>query len=374
MAKAQPVAAVRERGDDDSTMHRVWRVGRTAWALLGVLGALVVLGYVASRLSLVVVPVVLALFPATLLVPLARWLNQHGVPAALAALGAILAGILLIVGVIVGMVPVVAAELPQLAQSASEGVAQIQQLLQQVGVDVGGVDEILATARKQVGQAGNVAGRAAEAAVAAVETLASLLLLIVILFFYLKDGPRLANGIISTAPRRARPAMAAIADRAWETLGSYFRGQLLIALVDAVLIGVGLLILGIPLAVPLTVLVFFGGLFPIVGAIVSGTLAVLVALAHAGLTTGLIVLGVVIAVQQIEGNVLEPLILGHAIELHPLVVLLSIAAGAVLLGVLGAFLAVPVAAILARAIQYLRGEEADDDDADDRASQAATRA
>ncbi|MEX0657943.1 MAG: AI-2E family transporter, partial [Egibacteraceae bacterium] len=129
----------------------------------------------------------------------------------------------------------------------------------------------------------------------------------------------------------------------WTTLGRYFRGQLLVAAVDAVLIGLGLLLLGIPLAVPLAVLIFFGGLFPIVGAVTSGVVAVLVALADAGLATALIVLGLIVAVQQLESNVLEPVVLGKTLALHPLMVLLAITAGAVTLGVLGAFLAVPVA-------------------------------
>jgi putative heme transporter len=150
------------------------------------------------------------------------------------------------------------------------------------------------------------------------------------------------------APETSRPRLRRAADRSWDTLGSYFRGQLLVALVDAVFIGIGLLILGVPLAVPLAVLIFFGGLFPIVGAVTTGALAVLVALADAGLTTALIVLGLVLLVQQLESNVLEPLILGKAIDLHPIVVLLAITTGAVTLGILGAFLAVPVAAIIGR--------------------------
>ena len=149
-------------------------------------------------------------------------------------------------------------------------------------------------------------------------------------------------------------------DRAWTTLGAYFRGQLLVALVDALAIGVALLVLGVPLALPLAVLIFFGGLFPIVGAVVTGALAVLVAMADAGLTMGLIVLGIVLAVQQLESNVLAPLVLGKATALHPLGVLTSLTAGGILLGVLGAFIAVPIAASLVRAIGYLRDRSAAD--------------
>lgn len=128
-------------------------------------------------------------------------------------------------------------------------------------------------------------------------------------------GRRLSNALVATAPRRHRKRVGEIAERSWETLGGYFRGQLLVALVDAVFIGLGLWLLGVPLALPLAVLVFFGGLFPIVGAVL--------------------------------------------IRLHPLIVLLSITAGAVTLGVLGAFLAVPVAAVIARIVEYLRADDGD---------------
>jgi putative heme transporter len=338
--------------------ERVWRAGRTGWAMLGLVGVALVVGYLTSRLSLLVVPVILALFPATLLVPLAGWLRARGVPAGLAAIGTILAGILLIAAVIGGMVPLVIAEIPDLAESASDGVAQIEELLarEPFGVQVGGLTGILEAAREQVGEVGQIAPQALSAAVLAFETVAGLLLLFVVLFFYLKDGRRLVDGPLSLFPQPTRHRLEAVMERSWTTLGSYFRGQLMVALVDAVFIGLGLVLLGVPLAVPLAVVVFFGGLFPIVGAVVTGALAVLVALADAGLTTALIVLALVVAVQQLESNVLEPVILSRAIDLHPLVVLLSITAGALMLGILGAFLAVPTAAILARAVQYLREE------------------
>lgn len=149
-----------------------------------------------------------------------------------------------------------------------------------------------------------------------------------------------------------------MADDAWDTLGKYFRGQLLVAFVDAVLIGLALVLLGVPLALPLAAIVFFGGLFPIVGAVVTGFLAVLVALSHGGLVLALVVAGIVLAVQQLEGNVLEPLILSHVIDLHPMAIILSITAGAVVLGILGAFLAVPVAAITKRILTHHVGDSA----------------
>jgi hypothetical protein len=163
---------------------------------------------------------------------------------------------------------------------------------------------------------------------------------------------RTATGSAESAHGPAAPPAAAlrrVGEQAWLTLGAFFRGQLLIALVDAVAIGIGLALLRVPLALPLAVVVFFGGLFPIVGAVTAGALAVLVALAHGGLGLGLVVLALIVGVQQLEGNVLEPFILGHVVKLHPLIVVLAVTAGAITFGVLGAFLAVPVVAVTGQA-------------------------
>jgi putative heme transporter len=338
--------------------RRLWRLGRSSWSLLGLLLVAAAVGYLLSLVPLVVVPLVLALFPATLLSPVASRLRQVGVPAALAAIMSILLAFLLIGAVVGAMVPLVASQAPELAESAAGGIDELETFLQDgpLGLEFGGVDELLELVQEQIGEAGAVAPQAFAAVAVAFETIAGILLLFVVLFFYLKDGRRLAEGVTSLVPARHRTRVRRLTDRSWDTLGSYFRGQMLVAFVDAVGIGVGLLILGVPLALPLAVLVFFGGLFPIVGAVVTGALAVLVALADQGLVVGLIVLGLVLAVQQLESNVLEPVILGRAIHLHPLVVLVSITTGAVLLGILGAFLAVPVAAVIAEIVADLRGE------------------
>lgn len=337
----------------------IWRAGRTSWAWLGITLLVAVVLWLVSLVPLVVIPFVLALFPATLLKPVADWLMRVGLPAALASITTILAGIALIVGVLGSMIALIVAEAPDLIESAGEGIEQVEGFLEEVGAP--GLSGLIEQAGEQMGEVGDYAGEAIGAAVVAFESIAGLIIMVVILFFFLKDAGSLTEGVLGVVPARFRDRARGVAYRAWDTLGKYFRGQLLVALVDAIVIGIGLLVLGVPLAVPLAVLIFFGGLFPIVGAVTTGALAVLVALADGGLTSGLIVLGLVLAVQQLESNVLEPIILGKAIHLHPLVVLLSITAGAVTLGILGAFLAVPIAAVIARSIEYLRGEEEDDD-------------
>lgn len=334
----------------------VWiQLGRYGWATVGIAAALVIFGLIAGRLSIVVVPLVLALFPAALLSPTAEALKRRRVPAAAASLLLILGTLLAVAGVIGLITRLVAAELPALTQSFDQGLEQFEGLLQRLPLGVTGLDELVQQAQDALaGRGGQLASGLIRAGATLVEVVTAILFGVVVLFFYLKDGPRIARGIQGLLPERARPHLAELSARAWDSVGRYFRGQLLIALMDAVGIGIGLALLGVPLALPLAVLIFIGGLFPIVGAFVSGTVAVLVALAHAGVSAALAVLILIVAVQQIESNVFAPLILGSAVALHPLVVLTALTAGAVLLGVLGAFLAVPVAAAIGRAVDYAR--------------------
>lgn len=350
-------------GDADTADGRgdVLRYGRIAWAVVGIVIVLLGVGYLASRLSLVLVPLVLALFPATLLVPVAVWLKDRGLPESVAALISIVVGFLAIGAVVGLMVPLVQAELPGLVESAGEGMGEVERFLAEgpLAIEVDGISGLLERAGEQLaggGEGGDAGGSGAalEALATAFEGIAGFLLLLVALFFYLKEGPRLRRGIVAAAPERFRPGLETFGSRVWRTVGPYFRGQLLVAFVDAVFIGLGLVLLGVPLAVPLAVLVFFGALFPIVGSITAGALAVLVGLADGGLTTGLLVLGLIVLVQQLEGNILQPMILGRVVHLHPLVVLGSLTAGAVLFGILGAFLAVPVAAVVARTVEEER--------------------
>lgn len=333
---------------------RSWltRAGIMAWAVIGIVGVLVLIGFVTARLSLIAIPLLLALFPATLLAPVAARLKGWGAPDSLAALASMLLALLVLGGIVGAMVPLVAADFPDLVESASSGIEEIEALLEDdpFGVGIEGPSDLFETVRDGLGEVGEYVDQALSAGAAAFRMLAGTLLLFVILFFYLKDGRSLVDGVLRIVPARHRARWNAAADVAWETLGLYFRGQLLVALADATFIGIGLLVLGIPLALPLAVLIFFGALFPLIGALLTGGLAVLVALADGGLIAALIVLGLIVAVQQVEGNVLQPYIQSRAIQLHPLVVLLSVTAGSLVLGVLGAFVAVPAVAVVARII------------------------
>jgi predicted PurR-regulated permease PerM len=187
---------------------------------------------------------------------------------------------------------------------------------------------------------------------AATSALVTLFTTIVVTFFLLKDGPRFVPWLRRTAGMPAAPHFAEVLQRVWSTLGGFIRTQALVSLVDAVLIGIGLLVLGVPLAYALAIITFIGGFVPIVGAFVAGGLAVLIALVANGPVTALIVLGIILAVQQLEGNVLQPWLQSKSMNLHAVIVLLAVTLGASTFGVIGAFLAVPVAAALAVIIRY----------------------
>ncbi|MPZ67549.1 MAG: AI-2E family transporter [Pseudonocardiaceae bacterium] len=188
----------------------------------------------------------------------------------------------------------------------------------------------------------------------AATVLSGLVLVIVVLFFYLAQGGWLVSSMTRQLLEPRRAQADELLDRLWFTVGAYFRSLFVIALFDATLIGVGLALLGVPLALPLAVLIYLGAFFPYIGATVSGLLAVLVAFADGGLGTALAVLALALGVQALEGNVIEPLVMGKLIRLPAFVVLLAIVVGATLLGVLGAFIAVPVTAAMARAGEYVR--------------------
>lgn len=346
---------VQRRGWPAWTHATVVRLGAYAWGLLGILGVLTLAALVFGRVSIVVVPLVLALFPAALLAPVSDWLKQRRVPAALAALLTLLLALAVLSGVVTVLVPQVAEEIPGLVEEVQAGIQQIGALFEEeiLGFEPPlGPGEALEIAQEQAVQFLQREGVTIATAIA--EGVAGVLFGVVALFFYLKDGGRMARWARDQLPGRARPPIADIGVAAWTTIGRYFRGQLVVALVDALFIGLGLWILGVPLVLPLAVLVFLGGLFPIVGAVISGAVAVLVALASQGFVIALATLAVVIAVQQLESNVLAPLVLGRALALHPLAIIVVLAAGGVVFGVLGAFLAVPVAASVVRAVGVLR--------------------
>ena len=331
--------------------------GLIAWAIIGLLIVGWIVAMFIARLSLVFTPLAIALFPAALLAPGSEYLKRRGVrPAAAATL--VLVGFLVAFGAILTAIGwLIAEELTGVAAAVEDGYADIQEFFEdRFETEIPPIGELLDQLQAwalgsdaETDQTGAVTG----AAMTTLELVASFLLGLVALFFYLKDGKRIASWFIRLFPPRLRDDVDEISHRVWSTLGAYFRGQLVVAAVDAFFIGVGLFLLDVPLALPLAILIFLGGLFPVVGAFTAAALAVLIALADQGILVALGVLAINIAVQQLEGNLLAPLIVGRATHLHPLAILVALTAGAVAFGIVGAFLAVPVVASLNAGVRYV---------------------
>jgi predicted PurR-regulated permease PerM len=215
------------------------------------------------------------------------------------------------------------------------------------------VDSVINTVQSN---AQNIAGYAVTTATTIGNVLINLVLALVLAFFFLKDGPKWTPWLAAQTGPRAAPHVAALSAKAWTTLSEFIRQQALVGFVDAFFIGLGLLFFGVPLVLPLAVLTFFGAFIPIIGAFVAGAFAVLIALVSNGLTTAIWIFVIVLLVQQLEGNVLQPIIQGRGLNLHAAVVILAVTAGSSLAGIIGAFLSVPVAALIAVTYRYGRDQ------------------
>ena len=328
------------------------------WSLRLILIAVaaVLLGMLVGRLWSVVLPVLLALLLASVLWPPTAWLRRRRVAPALAAAIVLLTSLALLLGLLGSLAPSVASQLGDIAVQAGQGLVQVQEYVTRPPLDLADAQVDAAvqglTERLQ-GSAAALASGVLYGVTAVGSLLVTAALALVLTFFFIKDGPRFLPWLRGVVGDRVGAHLDVVLTRSWSTLGSFIQGQALVGLVDAVLIGIGLVVLGVPLALPLAVLTFFGGFIPIVGAFVVGALAVLVALVTKGTTTALIVTAIIFAVQQIEGNVLQPLLQGKSLRLHPGLVLVAVAAGSGLYGVAGAFLSVPVAAVAAVVLRYL---------------------
>jgi putative heme transporter len=253
--------------------------------------------------------------------------------------------------------PEVKHEVENVDVSVSSGVDRVAEWLSDgpFDVDPATVLEYRERFERELGErSGSVATGALGGALLVVEVVVGLVLAIVLVFFFVKDGRRMWAWFVTRFPERLRTDVHAIGILGWGALGGYLRGTTLVALVDAVGIAVALLLLDVPLVLPLALLTFVAGYFPIVGALVAGFAAAMVALAANGLTNALLVIAATLLVQQIEGNLLQPLIVGRAVRLHPAAIIVAVTTGGVLWGVAGAFIAVPTAAVVTNAVGYLR--------------------
>lgn len=316
-----------------------------SWRLLVVGAAVFFTWQVLQRISLVVLSVVLGLFPAALLWRPVQALKRRGWRPLLATWAVLLVSFLVLVGVGFLVVPTLVDGLEPIVADVNQAFEDLQVWLVEgpLGLSQQQIDDFIT----QIGDwAASLGPGLLSGAVVVLEVITGLFLALIVVFFILKDGDRAAARLQDRLSPLSADRFARGGRVAWTTMGTYIRGLALVGLVDAVAIAIGLLIVGVPLVVPLAILVFLGAFFPLVGAFVSGLFAVAVALVNGGPTDALIILIIIIAVQQLEGDVILPLVFGRTMQLHPLVVLLAIAIGGVAFGLIGAFLAVPVAAVI----------------------------
>jgi predicted PurR-regulated permease PerM len=335
------------------------RLAAWSWRLLVVLAAAGLVLYLLIQLKVIVVPVIVALFLATLLVPLVRSLEARGWRHVPAVLAVFLAAVVLVAAIIAGFVPLIGNELDDLRQRADEGVAEVQRYIasRPFGLSEEDVNRYLEQARQRFTENSSGLTRGAVAGVTLVgELITGLILSLFLTFFFVKDSERFTRWILDFVGQDRASHLREIGRRSASAVSGYLRGQATVGLVDAVFIGIGLAIVGVPLVVPLAFLTFVAAFLPLVGAVVAGALAALVALVTKGVAAALIVVGIALLVQQLEGHLLAPLLLGRAVALHPVVIILALAAGSILGGIIGAFLAVPIAAVVTAVGTYLRGE------------------
>lgn len=349
-----------EADESDRRVPVSWRVtGGLAWRFVVIVVALGVLGYIVGYLALVVVPVAVALLLAALLNPVVERLVKWRIPRALSVVTAVVGGLIVIAGVLTGVVTAVIANLPKLRTQLGESIKHVNNWLAQGPLHMSShaLQDLLdrVTSAAESNERTLVFGAASTLSTAA-EVLTAIGLTIFTLIFFLKDGDAVWRVTTRAAPREVRSRVDSAGRAAFRGLISYVRATILVAAGDAIGIGIGLFAIGVPLALPLAALVFLGAFIPIAGSVVAGLVTVLVTLVTNGLISALVMLAVVVAVMQLEGNVLQPLLLGRAIRLHPLAIVLAIAGGTVVAGVAGALLSVPLLTVLNSAFRYLTGE------------------
>ncbi|MFJ5556903.1 AI-2E family transporter [Streptomyces sp. NPDC093250] len=335
---------------------------RVSVELLLVLVAAVVVVWALGRMWSVVWPLVVGLLLTTLTWPPARLLRRRGMPPALAASLVTVLFLLVAAGTVALIAVPVAAESRELGDGVVAGVERLRDWAAgpPLNIDDAQIEEALdaATARLK-DSAGSIATTAVTGVSTVVNGVVTAVLALFLMFFFLKDGPRFLPWLSRQLPGRLATDVPVVAERCWLTLGSFVRSQALVGLIDAVLIGLGLWILGVPLVLPLAVLTFVSAFVPIIGAVFAGLVAVLIALVSNGLTDALLVLAIIVVVQQLEGNVFQPMIQSRGLGLHAAVVLLAVTLGGSLAGIVGSLLAVPVAALIAVVWNYLREQLTD---------------
>jgi predicted PurR-regulated permease PerM len=349
--------------DDESVEPIVRKTAAWAWCLLVILAAVVALLWALKRLEIIVVPVLLALLLSALLVSPVDWLDRRGLPRGGAVALVLLSGIAVLGGILAFVISEFVIGLPDLVDQVTRSINSTRRWL---------IEGPAHLSRQQIDNAGNAAiealrnnqakltSGALSTAATITELVTAAVLVLFTLIFFLYGGRNIWRYVTQIFPTAVRDRVRAAGRAGYGSLTGYVRATFLVALTDAVGVGAGLAIMGVPLALPLASLVFFGAFIPLVGAVVAGFLAVVVALLTKGIVYALLTLGLLLAVNQLETHVLQPLVMGRAVSIHPLAVVLAISTGGVLGGIVGTLLAVPTVAFLYYAMQVLMARESAD--------------
>ncbi|MFJ7751706.1 AI-2E family transporter [Arthrobacter sp. NPDC097144] len=366
-----------KRGSARETPNGYWsgtlgHAGQRSAQILLVLLLVGVAVYGLLQITLVVIPVLLALILAAAIAPFVNWLRHKGWPSALATGVSFLLLLAVFGGLITGIVFAIRSEWSSLVDQAVDGFNQLYELIQDSPIphDAATIENARDTAISFA--TSSTVGNGALAGIGvATNFVTGFLLMAVVLFYFLKDGEKIWAFILRWFHGERLQKARLSGTRAMEVLGGYVRGTAIVAAVDSICIGAALFILQVPLALPLSVIVFVGSFIPLVGATAAGVLAALIALVANGPVVAMIVVIVIILVNQVEGNFLQPVVMGRTLSIHALVILLALTAGTILAGIVGAILSVPIAAVTWAIIKVWTGEddgdpmEEDDDEESD---------
>lgn len=359
MASDDQLMASARRGPVDTGVTSGMQIASAwAWRFLVIVAAALVIGYGMRYLSAVVVPVTVGVLLTALLVPVTNGLQRLRLPRGPAAGVTVIATVVLVAGLLTLVGAQIASQFESLSRQVGEGVQRLRDMAR---ISFGLTDEDITNAfnslREEIMSGGALGQRAAEVGTTATHAFAGLFIALFCLFFFLYQGEQIWAWLVRLFPRQARAKADSSGRKAWVSLTAFVRATIVVAAVDAIGISIGAAILGLPLVSAIGILVFVGAFVPVVGALISGAVAVLVALVAKGPIVAIVMLGVVIGVQQLESHVLQPFLLGRAVRVHPLAIILAIATGVIVAGIVGALIAVPTAAVLNTVINHLAGND-----------------
>jgi putative heme transporter len=324
--------------------------GAASWRLLALGAVVYAVLHLLALLRVVVLPVIIAVLVTTLLSPVVTALRKRGLGRSAATAVVMLSAALAFFLILAAIAPSILGQADELGSGVENGIRQAGDVLSQRPFNLSPadirdrIDEGLAKLREN---SGPITAGVQTGAILLGEIITGLFITVLLTFFFLRDGQSMWRWFTDFVRPERRDALDEVGGRVYAALGGYIRGIALVGLVDAILIGIALLVIGVPLVIPLMVLTFIGAFLPLIGAFLAGLAAVLIALVFNGLLAAGLVLGAIILVQQVEGHLLYPLLMGRTVHLHPAVIVIALGVGGILAGVIGVFLAVPVAGVIA---------------------------